>query len=131
LNAPPVDPKDLPMTAQELSDLAAAGLFEFGGHTVTHPALPMIEAAQRRQEILEGKLTCERITGTSLSGFAYPHGALDHDSRAAVEECGFRWACSTAPAPLSRGFDRYALPRIWVHDWDGDAFEAALQAACA
>ena len=133
LTAPPVDPKDLPMTAQQLALLAAAGLFEFGGHTVTHPALPTLDAAQRRREILVGKLACERMTGRILSGFAYPHGALDHDSRVAVEECGFVWACSTRASPLSRSldFDRYALPRIWVRDWDGDAFEAALQAACA
>lgn len=131
LNPPPVDPKDLPMTARELAALAAAGLFEFGGHTVTHPPLPTLQPAQRRHEILEGKLACERMTGRSLWGFAYPHGALDQDSRTAVEECGFRWACSTASSPLSRGVDRYALPRLWVHDWDGHAFEAALQAACA
>ena len=68
----------------------------------------------------------------SIAGFAYPHGALDADSRAAVQECGFAWACSTDSRPVSRQeYDPYALPRLGVVDWDGDAFERALQAVCA
>jgi peptidoglycan/xylan/chitin deacetylase (PgdA/CDA1 family) len=132
LTAPAVEPKDLPMTAQELAALAADGLFELGGHTVTHPALPTLDPTQRRHEILQGKLACERITGRPIAGFAYPHGALDQESRALVEGCGFAWACSTEPSPVRRRrYDRYALPRICVRDWDGDGFEKALQAACA
>jgi hypothetical protein len=67
-----------------------------------------------------------------IAGFAYPHGALDADSRAAVQECGFAWACSTASHAVSgRDYDRYALPRISVADSDGHAFERALQAISA
>jgi peptidoglycan/xylan/chitin deacetylase (PgdA/CDA1 family) len=132
LNASPVDVNDLPMTQQEVAELAADGLFELGGHTVTHPVLPALDPAERRREIRQGKLACERLVQRSIAGFAYPHGALDADSRAAVQECGFAWACSTESRPVSaRDYDRYALPRLCVADGDGHAFERALRAVCA
>ena len=131
LNSPPPDAKDLPMTEREVAELAADGLFEIGGHTVTHPVLPTLDPADRRREILHGKLACERLVQRSIAGFAYPHGALDAESRAAVQECGFAWACSTDSRPVpARDYDRYALPRLSVLDWDGRAFEHALHAAC-
>ena len=131
LDAPPADANDLPMTDTEVAELAAGGLFEIGGHTVTHPVLPSLDPAERRREILQGKLACERLVKTAITGFAYPHGALDADSRAAVQECGFAWACSTDSRPVSRqDYDAYALPRLGVVDCDGDAFERSLQAIC-
>ena len=67
------------------------------------------------------------LSGTHVTGVHHTD-----DSRAAVKGCGFAWACSTEPSPVRRrGFDRYALPRIPVRDWDGDRFEQALQATCA
>jgi peptidoglycan/xylan/chitin deacetylase (PgdA/CDA1 family) len=131
LESPAPQETDLPMTERQVAEIAADGLFEIGGHTVTHPALPTLDPAQRRHEILEGKRMCERLAQRRIAGFAYPHGAHDAESRAAVEECGFGWACSTESRPVSRrDYDRYALPRLHVGDWDGDAFERALLTIC-
>lgn len=130
LGVPAPDPADLPMTEREVAELAAGGLFEIGGHTVTHPVLPALPPAGRRREILEGKRTCERIAQRPVAGFAYPHGALDADCRAAVRECGFSWACSTEERAVpERQYDLFALPRVGVLDWDGGAFERALRTA--
>jgi peptidoglycan/xylan/chitin deacetylase (PgdA/CDA1 family) len=132
LRSPAPCPDDLPMTAADVRALAGDGLFEIGGHTATHPALPMLTHAERRREILDGKRACEALADREAIGFAYPHGANDADSRAAVAECGFRWACTTrsAPVPLAGG-DVYALPRLAVLDWDAAAFTQALEVASA
>jgi peptidoglycan/xylan/chitin deacetylase (PgdA/CDA1 family) len=130
--APAAVADDLPMTASEVGELAADPLFEIGGHTATHPALPTLSPAERRRDILEGKRTCERLTDRPAAGFAYPHGANDADARAAVAECGFQWACTTESRPVAAAEpDWYALPRIQVLDWDAAAFEHALEGACA
>ena len=127
LEAPLPDPHDLPMSPSEIAEVAADGRFEIGAHTVTHPVLPSLDAAERRREILESRHACERLANAPVAGFAYPHGALDADSRAAVRECGFRWACSTeSRAVPRRDYDRYALPRLGILDWEGPAFERAL-----
>jgi peptidoglycan/xylan/chitin deacetylase (PgdA/CDA1 family) len=130
LQVPPPEADDLPMSAENVGEIANDGLFEVGGHTVTHPMLPSLTPAERRREILDGKQVCERLVNRPIAGFAYPHGALDADSCAAVQECGFAWACGTAPHSVPTvGFNRYALPRLFVHDWDGAAFERALASA--
>jgi peptidoglycan/xylan/chitin deacetylase (PgdA/CDA1 family) len=132
LRAPAPRPDDLPMDANQVRELAADRLFEIGGHTATHPVLPTLSPAERRREMLEGKRACEGLTNRAATGFAYPHGAHDADSRAAVAECGFEWACTTESRPLAaREPDWYALPRVAVLDWPASAFERALRMASA
>jgi peptidoglycan/xylan/chitin deacetylase (PgdA/CDA1 family) len=132
LRAPAPQPSDLPMTASDVSELVADRVFEVGGHTVSHPSLPLLDPIERRREILEGKRVCEQLAGRAVTGFAYPFGANDADARAAVAECGFAWACTTQARPLAPSeTDWYALPRVAVRDWDAAAFARALQAASA
>jgi peptidoglycan/xylan/chitin deacetylase (PgdA/CDA1 family) len=127
---PPPDTRALPMTAEDLSHLVADGLFDVGGHTVTHPVLPGLSAAHCHHEVHEGKLGCERLLNRRVAGFAYPHGAHDAEVRAIVKQCGFEWACSTEGRPVSRvNGDLYALPRLCVPDYGGSELEAVLRAA--
>jgi len=112
---------------RDVAEIARDGFVEIGGHTLTHPPLPLLTAAHRRREIEGGKRRCEELTGRQVMGFAYPHGALDDDCRAAVRESGFEWACTTVPGPVQRSSDPHALPRLFVQDWDAATFEAALR----
>ncbi len=123
--APP-DAADLPMTAGDVERIARNGVFEIGGHTLTHPVLPLLAPAERRREIGGGKKRCEELATGAVHGFAYPHGAVDDDCRAAVRESGFNWACTTAAGFVMPSCDRFALPRLFVQDWDAQAFEKAL-----
>ena len=115
------------VTLEDVAKVARDGLFEIGGHTLTHPPLPSVSPAQSRREIEGGKRRCEELTGREVSGFAYPHGAVDDDCRAAVRESGFAWACTTATGPVQRSSDPHALPRLFVQDWDAATFEAAVR----
>jgi peptidoglycan/xylan/chitin deacetylase (PgdA/CDA1 family) len=123
---PPPGAADLPMTVHEVEQIVRGGRFEIGGHTLTHPVLPLIEPGERRREIMDGKKRCEEIACHPIAGFAYPHGAVDDDSRAAVRDSGFSWACTTAAGFITASCDRFALPRLFVQDWDVQAFERAL-----
>jgi peptidoglycan/xylan/chitin deacetylase (PgdA/CDA1 family) len=123
---PAADPRDLPMAPGDVAQLVRDGLFEIGGHTLTHPPLPVLAPEERRREIEEGKRRCEELAGREVRGFAYPHGALDDECRAAVRASGFTWACTTAAGSLQRSSDPHALPRLFVEDWDAARFEAAL-----
>jgi len=125
-NLPAADPTDLPMAAGDVAQLVRDGLFEIGGHTVTHPPLPTLSPEERRREIEDGKRRCEELAGREVRGFAYPHGALDDDCRAAVRASGFVWACTTVPGSVQRSSNPHALPRLFVQDWDVATFAAAL-----
>jgi len=119
-------PSDLPMTASDVAQLTRDGLIQIGGHTVTHPVLTLLGPEERRREIVEGKRRCEDLVNGPVAGFAYPHGAEDEACRNAVRENGFAWACSTVSEPVHQSCDVYALPRVFVQDWDAPTFKAAL-----
>jgi peptidoglycan/xylan/chitin deacetylase (PgdA/CDA1 family) len=123
---PPPQAADLPMTADDVARLTRDRGLDVGGHTISHPVLPQLAPHEKRREIAGGKRRCEELAGSAIDGFAYPHGALDDDCRAAVRDSGFKWACGTAHAPVSRSSDPFALPRIFVQDWDAAGLEAAL-----
>lgn len=122
---------DRVMTGAEVEALVADGLVTIGAHTVTHPALAGIGAAACHREITESKLACEALVGAPVEGFAYPYGDFDSVARDAVKAAGFTFACSVRRGPAFATSDVFALPRIHVHNWDGDTFERALRSASA
>jgi peptidoglycan/xylan/chitin deacetylase (PgdA/CDA1 family) len=119
------------MTREEVGRLVMDGLITIGAHTVTHPVLPELEADARNREIIESKRACETLIKAPVAGFAYPYGALDAKSCAAVMAAGFGFACSVRHGPTVATSDVFALPRIRVRDWDGDVFERAIRLASA
>lgn len=119
--------RDRVMTGDEVRALVADGLMTIGAHTVTHPVLAGLGAADCRREITESKLACEALIGAPVAAFAYPYGDVDAKAREEVRTAGFIFACSTRLGPASATSDVFALPRIPVSNWDGDAFERALR----
>jgi len=120
---------DRAMTEDEVRAITVGGLVKLGGHTARHPALPTLSAAEQRGEIRSGKQAVEKLAAGGISGFAYPYGATCEQSRIAVADCGFDWACTTDPdAPMHKSSDPFALPRFAVADIGGKAFRMALAA---
>jgi peptidoglycan/xylan/chitin deacetylase (PgdA/CDA1 family) len=119
------------MTSAEVRGLVDDQLITIGAHTVTHPALTQIGPEARRREIAESKAACEALMGKPVPGFAYPYGDLDDGVRYAVKEAGFVYACSNRSGPVTAASDLFALPRLPIGDWDGDAFERALRLVSA
>lgn len=117
------------MTREEVQILLAGGLVEIGAHTVTHPVLPKLETAACRHEIRQSKIACESLIGGPVAGFAYPYGEFDAQVREVVRAAGFAFACSLRSGPAVATSDIFALPRVYVGNWDGDAFARALRAA--
>lgn len=70
----------------------------FGAHTVTHPVLSRISAAELKQEIDGSKKSIENRLQLPVSHFAYPFGQTDdYDLQAkyAVRSAGFKTAVTT------------------------------------
>lgn len=105
------------LTWAEVREMAAYGI-EFGSHTVTHPVLSNVGAAQLQEEIHQSKKTLEENIGKEVIAFAYPVGGratFDGATQRAVMECGFSYAVSYMGGAINEtSFDRYALPRISV-----------------
>jgi peptidoglycan/xylan/chitin deacetylase (PgdA/CDA1 family) len=117
------------MTDAELERLAAGGLVEIGAHTENHPALTALEPAEQAAEIAHSKSRLETVLGRQVESFAYPYGLHDERTVAAVQQAGFRWACTTEEHAARRASEPLRLPRFDMGNCDGDAFERGLRRA--
>lgn len=97
------------MTQQQVRELAAKGI-DFGSHTVNHPRLTQLSAAEQEREVIDSKRALEGLLGRPVRSFCYPH--MDHDEqvRALVRDAGYSSACGGEQAENSR----YLLHRINV-----------------
>jgi len=68
---------------------------EIGAHTLTHPSLPAISAADMEREIRGSKEWIEGVLGKKCTMFAYPFGHFNTLARDTVERAGFRGARTT------------------------------------
>jgi peptidoglycan/xylan/chitin deacetylase (PgdA/CDA1 family) len=117
------------LTADEVERLGAGGLVEIGAHTVTHSVLSSLSGVEQQREIEQSKAELERMTGTPIVSFAYPHGQQSDytaESAALASSAGFTSACAAYVGKVRRNTDRFQLPRNWMPDGDGEAFERRL-----
>jgi Predicted xylanase/chitin deacetylase len=116
------------LSAEEVYALAS-DLIEIGAHTVSHPVLARLPPSGQSKEIRECRRQLEAILDRPVTSFAYPYGQAAHYTAQTVEivrEAGYAQACINMPGSLTAGADRYQLPRIQVHDWNGDTFAEML-----
>jgi peptidoglycan/xylan/chitin deacetylase (PgdA/CDA1 family) len=112
-------PRGLMMRGDQVRALHAAGM-EIGAHTVRHPILSAISAADGEAEIVASRDRLVELTGAPVRGFAYPNGkpGVDYSREhvEAVRRAGFSVAVSTTWAAARAGADRWQLPRVGFTD---------------
>jgi peptidoglycan/xylan/chitin deacetylase (PgdA/CDA1 family) len=93
--------------------LVAAG-HEVGAHTVTHPRLTELPAADASSEIGRSREALGAALGVEVRAFAYPRGLFDDDVVCMVREAGFGSAVTIREGLLRGPLDPFRLPRIAV-----------------
>lgn len=78
----------------ELAELAAGG-WEIGSHTRTHPALPELSAADLEDELRGSREEIEARLGVRCPSVAYPYGRVDGRVVAAAREAGYETGAAT------------------------------------
>ena len=116
-----------PLSAQEVRQLAVGPGVEIGGHSVTHPSLPLLDHESQQREIVENKRRLEELLGRRLQHFSYPHGELCDDTVSLLKQAGYEAACTTQAFAVERSVDLFRLPRICVEDWNGEDFARRLK----
>jgi len=103
--------------------LIAAG-WEIDAHTMTHPDLTTVDAAQLRYQVAGSRAAIRRMFDVPVDFFCYPSGRYDDAVVAAVRDAGFLGATTT-----NEGFARpdalFTLDRVRVNGSDGVAGLAA------
>jgi peptidoglycan/xylan/chitin deacetylase (PgdA/CDA1 family) len=96
-----------------LAEVASAGI-EIGAHSHSHPAMDRLHPRHIPGQARLPKAELEHRLGRPVRSFAYPYGRYDRRVRDAVEQAGYRAACtmnSWAATPRSH---RFELPRTAV-----------------
>jgi peptidoglycan/xylan/chitin deacetylase (PgdA/CDA1 family) len=106
------------LDAAGVRELAAAGV-EIGSHSQTHPRLAQVPASQLAAEVTASRQRLEDLLSTRVRGFAYPYGSMNEQTRLAVREAGYEYACAVA-TPVAR-LGPLALPRVYVGERDSAA----------
>lgn len=119
--APHVRPSHRTVAEDEIRVLADSQLVDIGAHTVTHPALPVLSRDQQQTEWAASRRALETILDRPVRSGAYPYGRHSAESMQAAREAGLDYAFATDARPVARGDSPWALPRLGVGNWDGDA----------
>ena len=107
----------LPMSWEQVAELAQDDLVEIGAHTMSHAPLTCQSDLDSRNEILQSKLDLEARIGSPVIHFAYPYGMHGGREREIVG-AGFQTAVTTWPGNLhhAHASSLEALPRIAITD---------------
>jgi peptidoglycan/xylan/chitin deacetylase (PgdA/CDA1 family) len=97
------------MSWQQIRELGAQG-HEIGSHSLTHPLLTELDAAQLEREVARSRSQLAEATGCEVASFCYPNGSYDARALEAVRAAGYTCAVTTRWG-LNRGASEYELQR--------------------
>jgi peptidoglycan/xylan/chitin deacetylase (PgdA/CDA1 family) len=113
------------LTPAQIKAWRALGL-DVGGHTMQHPILARLTAAEAAAEIGGGREQLSEWLGETPRAFAYPNGVpgRDYGARdvALVRSAGYACAVTTAAGVGRAATDVYQLPRFTPWDRSMAAF---------
>ena len=115
-----------PLAADEIALLSTDDLIEVGAHTVSHGCLGDMAPHDQQTEIERSRATLESIIGEPVKTFSYPNGSYSEETPEIVRQAGFNCACTSRQATYRSGDDCFLIPRVWVPDVGGPAFEKWL-----
>lgn len=102
----------------DLKALAGCG-FEIGAHSASHPRLTGCSANDLRLEVQGARSCLEDHLGQPVKSFSYPYGGYDARVRRAVEEAGYRLACTSVGGTNRSPWRPFEVRRTEITGVDG------------
>lgn len=108
------------LTDAQVREMLASGVWELGGHTMTHALLPSLTPEERDVEISGSRRRLQETFSAPVESFAYTFGIWGDADRAAVAEAGFKTAVTTGAGADALPFaDPLAIKRIKISGKEG------------
>jgi peptidoglycan/xylan/chitin deacetylase (PgdA/CDA1 family) len=102
-----------PLTWPQVEEMGRYGL-SFGSHTLTHPSLPQLGAAELQRQVADSRRLLEDKVACAIPFFCYPKGEFTSTVKAVVQQAGYHGACSVYPGAVRAKSDLFALPRTYI-----------------
>ncbi len=119
-----------PMTVDELRRLGSSRWVTIGAHTISHPQLSSLSAAEQRKEIEGSKKQMESWLGRKVAVFSYPFGCRRDYTQQTVRICkeaGFSKAAVAFPGQAHKWTDPFQIPRQQVRNWPVSQFSKEVR----
>ncbi|PIR03872.1 MAG: hypothetical protein COV59_04365 [Candidatus Magasanikbacteria bacterium CG11_big_fil_rev_8_21_14_0_20_39_34] len=78
------------LTDDQILELNASGLVEFGSHTKYHAYLTRISDEEAKKEIVESKEKIEKLLGKEVYSIAYPFGLYNENIEKMAQDAGYK-----------------------------------------
>lgn len=117
------------LTREELVALSSLPGLSIGAHTMTHPSLALLPAAEQQRELAESASLLSTMIGAPVTFAAYPYGTPGDVSaltRAVARDANLTVAFANTAGAAWRWSPRWFVPRVLVRDWDAGTFEAKM-----
>jgi peptidoglycan/xylan/chitin deacetylase (PgdA/CDA1 family)/glycosyltransferase involved in cell wall biosynthesis len=105
------------LNAAQIREMQEYGI-EFGSHTMTHPRLTHLRAAQGddavRYELVASKQAIEELVGKPVHVLCYPYGDVDEHIKQSVRETGYAFGLASDSGAFALHDDLYEIRRIGV-----------------
>jgi peptidoglycan/xylan/chitin deacetylase (PgdA/CDA1 family) len=107
------------VTPEELRRAAGHPLVTVGAHSVTHRNLAALDDADARRELEQPKAELERLLGSEVSLFSFPHGRFDARLVGIARAAGYRRVFTVEPTGAFRDPGEFVTGRVAVEpgDW--------------
>ena len=83
------------LSDDHIKEMLDSGVFELGGHTITHPYLPNTSTEDKKYEMIECKNILEATFNAKVSSFAYPFGIYNAEDVEIIKASNFESAVTT------------------------------------
>jgi peptidoglycan/xylan/chitin deacetylase (PgdA/CDA1 family) len=104
------------LTWKQITDMARHGM-DIEAHTMTHPDLTIVPAAQDWGEINQSRLVLQKHLHRQVHIFCYPYGAYDTTVLRDVAKAGYWSAFTTREGFVESNAHMLLLPRVYAnHD---------------
>lgn len=102
------------LSQQQIKEMHASGLIEFGAHTCHHVNLLLMQDEQAKREIEQSVQAVREMVGQCRT-FSYPYGRFDERHVAMVAATGCDTAVTVKKAIAEPSQRWLVLPRIGIH----------------
>jgi peptidoglycan/xylan/chitin deacetylase (PgdA/CDA1 family) len=104
------------LTWKQVEDMSRHGM-DVEAHTMTHPDLTLVSAAQARDEIARSRQLLQSRLHTAVQVFAYPYGDYNAAVLRDVRVTGYSAAFTTHQGWIESSAGMLTLPRVYAnHD---------------